>query len=206
MQPAQFEMPSQYSTYAEALYLALIDDPFYVTLADKISNGLNQREAMIDYFEYSILEAVEYGVICEASDGVSGVSVWAKPLDASRAVEKSARKRRFMSGRMGDYCSQNYQRIGTFMSQRARDFVRENEWYLSILGLVPEARGKGMGAGLIRPVLDQADAAGVPTYLESFTPENMPFYRHLGYEVAGTFYEPVTNSEYSLLRREPVKP
>ena len=39
---------------------------------------------------------------------------------------------------------------------------------------------------MLRPVLAQADAAGVPCYLETETERNVAFYRRRGFEVVKT--------------------
>jgi GNAT superfamily N-acetyltransferase len=57
-------------------------------------------------------------------------------------------------------------------------------WYLFFIGIDSGARGRGVGARLMAPVLQAADAAKMPCYLETPFPQTLPFYRKLGYEVA----------------------
>lgn len=54
--------------------------------------------------------------------------------------------------------------------------------YLFAIGTRKAARGKGMGKQLISPVLDAADRAGLPCYLENSNPANTGFYRSRGFE------------------------
>ena len=54
-------------------------------------------------------------------------------------------------------------------------------WYLEAIGTVPEARGQGVGATLLEPVLARCDADGLPAYLESSNPQNIPFYERHGF-------------------------
>jgi GNAT superfamily N-acetyltransferase len=61
----------------------------------------------------------------------------------------------------------------------------EPHWYLNVLGTVPDRQGQGLGAAVIRPVLDRCDADGARAYLESSNPRNLPFYRRHGFEDAG---------------------
>ena len=49
----------------------------------------------------------------------------------------------------------------------------------------PTARGAGIASSLMRESLDRARAAG--TVLSTLYPANVPLYRNLGYEYAGTF-------------------
>jgi GNAT superfamily N-acetyltransferase len=57
-------------------------------------------------------------------------------------------------------------------------------WYLFFIGIDSSARGRGIGARLMAPVLLAADAAKIPCYLETPFRQTLPFYRKLGYEVA----------------------
>lgn len=56
----------------------------------------------------------------------------------------------------------------------------EAHWYLHLLGASPAARGRGVGGRLLRHGLARADEAGLGVYLESSTPENVPFYEKFG--------------------------
>lgn len=57
----------------------------------------------------------------------------------------------------------------------------EPHWYLEAIGTVPEARGRGVGPTVLTPVLDRCDSDGVPAYLESSNPRNIPFYERHGF-------------------------
>jgi GNAT superfamily N-acetyltransferase len=61
----------------------------------------------------------------------------------------------------------------------------EPHWYLGIISTVPERQGTGLGAGLIRLVLDVCDRDGVASYLESSNPRNLSFYFRHGYRQIG---------------------
>lgn len=60
---------------------------------------------------------------------------------------------------------------------------QEPHWYLAVIGADPAAQGQGHGAALLRSGLAKADAAGMPAYLESSKPENIPFYQYFGFTV-----------------------
>jgi ribosomal protein S18 acetylase RimI-like enzyme len=60
---------------------------------------------------------------------------------------------------------------------------RDPHYYLAILGVDPTAQGQGLGSQVIRPMLDRCDTEGVPAYLESSKPENVPFYERHGFRV-----------------------
>ena len=62
-----------------------------------------------------------------------------------------------------------------------RHHLREPHWYLEALGVVPEARGKGVGGRVVQPVLDLCDEQRLPAYLESSNPRNYSFYERHGF-------------------------
>jgi GNAT superfamily N-acetyltransferase len=64
-----------------------------------------------------------------------------------------------------------------------RRYAPEPHYYLSTIGVVPEAQGRGRASALIRPVLAQADARGFTCYTETVTPENVPLYERYGFVV-----------------------
>lgn len=56
-------------------------------------------------------------------------------------------------------------------------------WYLGYLGTRCDSQGQGLGSAMLREVLDQADAAGVPAYLESSNERNLTLYKRHGFDV-----------------------
>ena len=61
--------------------------------------------------------------------------------------------------------------------------VSGQHWYLVALGVEPACQGKGIGSRLIQPVLIQADADGLPCYLETLNAKNIRFYQKHGFGV-----------------------
>ncbi len=196
---------TKFEPYAEALYHALRPDPFYLGLEVRVADGLNAKQAMLAYHSFSIFEAGHFGRIVMSDPEALGASVWACPLPSDQASRKARAKKQYISEKMGQACLSFYTEVGNFMGHMSAPITDENDWYLSILGLAPECQGRGIGRGLVSPILDEADRAGVATYLETFTPGNMRFYEQLGYVAMGQFEEPMTASPYWLMRREPVQ-
>ena len=58
-------------------------------------------------------------------------------------------------------------------------------WYLGVVATRPVHQGRGLGAKLIRRMLDLCDGEGLPAYLESSNPRNLPFYYRLGFVETG---------------------
>ena len=64
-------------------------------------------------------------------------------------------------------------------------FPREPHWYLPMIGVEPNAQGRGLGAALMRHALERCDRDGVTAYLESSNPLNISLYQRFGCERLG---------------------
>ncbi len=64
---------------------------------------------------------------------------------------------------------------------------KDPHMYLFTIGTTQAARGKGVGKGLLAPVLAACDAAAIPVYLENSNPANSGFYAAHGFERMGVF-------------------
>ena len=56
---------------------------------------------------------------------------------------------------------------------------QEPHWHLSVLGVAPERRGRGIASALLAPMLERCDRELVPAYLETANPAALALYeRH----------------------------
>lgn len=185
-----------------ALYEALRDDPFYHALESCFADIAEGRAAMLRYYDLSVQEAERWGRVGQ-SDGVVGLSVWSVPLPEQDAQQKAREKAATMQQAMGADCAALYRRICASMDEKEAQLGLGQMWYLSILGVSPDQQGQGLGRSLLNPVLDEADKAGVASYLTTFTPRNIPFYERQSYVKAARFPEPVTGRAFTVLVRQP---
>jgi len=192
----------KYQEMSRALYEALKDDPFYITIERSIDDREHAKHKMLKYFDYSIYESQKYGEILIPEGNPYGVSVWNKPVTDDDEEKRVKEKKTFLLRELGESALVTYNKIVEFMSDKAEPLICSKAWYLSIVGILPTHQGKGYGSNLITPVLSQTDQLNVPTYLETFTPRTKKFYRQLGYSEIGTFFEPTTQAEYSIMVRE----
>lgn len=190
----------KYPQYAKALYDALKHDPFYKAMEESVTICLGQ-EGMLRYMDYSIGEGERYGELFIPEHHPYGISIWSKPLSPGQSHKQHHEKENFLRRQMGEKSLETYHAIVGFMTDKSTFLISRRYWYLSIIGILPEYQGQGLGANLVTAILKKTDSAGIPTYLETFTPRNMSFYKRFGYQVVDSFHEPVTGAEYWLMTR-----
>ena len=74
-------------------------------------------------------------------------------------------------------------------------------WILHMIAVDPASQDQGLGGSLIRPVLEEADSAGVNCFLESGNERNLSFYLRRGFEVAEEVQVPDGPRVWGMLRR-----
>lgn len=201
LEPRRFRMQPDFPS-APALADALIVDPFYLAISVDHAHDMPRRKAVLaDYFAYSLGEAARTGRFLAAEDVRLGAAAWLLPRSEAVDAAESAAKSEYLAATLGPRGHDNYRRIVDFMAARSPAVVPGHAWYLSILGISPTAQGRGLGARLLAPTLAEADAAGVPCFLETFTPRSVAFYERLGFRGEAEHLEPVTNSGYLIMCR-----
>ena len=194
-----------YRSLAETLYQALTEDAFYITMEKSVVEG-SAREAMIRYMDYSMIEAKQFGKLLISSDRKSGAAIWSQPLSEENETKKNKRKREFLSDHMGTATLECYDAMVRSMAEKSLPQIDSQAWYLSIIGIHPRHQSKGLGLGLIEPVLQQTDRLQRQTFLETFTPRSIPFYERLGYHTVDRIHEPISRADYWLMVRAPRNP
>ncbi len=61
----------------------------------------------------------------------------------------------------------------------------EPHWYLPLIGVEPNAQGRGLGGALMRHAVARCDQEDAVAYLESSNPRNISLYERHGFEVMG---------------------
>jgi len=113
-----------------------------------------------------------------ASPDCSGVALWLSPgagpdEDALAAlIEEGVTKQR-----KGD--------VLAVFDEMARLHPTEPHWYLPLIGVEPRHQGQGLGAALLRPVLEKCEVLHLPAYLEATSSRSLPLYKRHGFEAIG---------------------
>lgn len=160
---------------AHALADAFADDPVW----GFVFGGLGRLDELTRFFEVCLRAGRRRGHTYLDVEG-HGVALWAPPdvgvLDRREAEEVAA----LVDGLHG---AAGLARFGQLTEATAAHHPRYPHFYLFILGVARPAQGRGLGGVLVDPVLDVCDREGLPAYLESSNPRNVPFYERLGFEV-----------------------
>jgi len=96
--------------------------------------------------------------------------------------------------------------LGTF-GEMERWHPEEPHWYLPMIGVEPQAQGRGLGAELMGHALARCDRDGALAYLESSNPRNISLYLRHGFEVLGEIRVGAAPPVTPMLRRpQPRRP
>ena len=74
-------------------------------------------------------------------------------------------------------------------------------WYLPMIGVEPSRQGSGVGSALLQHSLANCDADGLPAYLESSSPKNIPLYERFGFEQIGVIRAGDAPPMFPMLRK-----
>ena len=145
-----------------------------------------------------------YGEVYTTTGKVDGAAVWLTPESPPMSRETvTAAGIAEIPQRIG---AEPFQRLMTM--KRHMDELRRRDapgphWYLWVLGVDPPRQGQGVGSALLRPVLSRADEEGLPCYVETDKPINVPFYRRHGFEVVVEDDLPGGGFHYWTMKRQP---
>lgn len=127
-------------------------------------------------------------------DDASAVALWIPPGGAELTEDEAAQLEERFDGRVLEL-------FGRFEQAHPQG---PPHYYLSLLGTRPDQRGKGLGMALLAECLEQFDAEGVPSYLESSNPVNDARYEGVGYRRVGSFSTPDGAHTLATMWREPL--
>jgi GNAT superfamily N-acetyltransferase len=176
--PVRRATPADVPVIAGSLARAFRDDPVFRWLFPLGHSRVARNEAFFD-LELRHLH-LRHNEVWTAQDGAAAAlwdppGTWKVPLPT--LARTGPRLLRLLGARTP---------IGLYGLTRVE--ARHPEvphWYLAILGTDPDHQGRGLASAALAPVLARCDAEGTAAYLETATPENVPFYERHGFAVTG---------------------
>lgn len=112
------------------------------------------------------------------ANGSSGAALWLSPGVSS---DEESLKRLFNENTSDDIKAD----MEYIFGQMEKFHPAEPHWYLPMIGVDPAHQGSGIGSALMAESLKAVDRDGLPAYLESSNPRNIPLYQRHGFEVIG---------------------
>jgi ribosomal protein S18 acetylase RimI-like enzyme len=160
---------------AEVIADAFAEDPFWAWLFPEADRRLVVRSWITQLRVSYLPKGHSY-----TNDDVSGAALWSPPdkwqLSATQQLRLAPSYLRLLGPRRMRTASRAFAVI-------EGGHPDEPHWYLSVLGVTPLRQRSGVGRSLIEPMLERADADGVRSSLETFKPDNVPYYERFGFEV-----------------------
>jgi ribosomal protein S18 acetylase RimI-like enzyme len=156
------------------------------------------------HFSAMVRYGVMFGRVLATAGEPSGVAVWLPPGETAMTDNRIA-----AAGLDASPAVLGEQAFGRFASVMAQiEVYREQDvpprhWYLALLGVDPDYAGIGIGSSLLVPTLAQADADGLPCYLETAEERNVAFYRKHGFETVRHGTVPDTSVDFWTMQRLP---
>jgi GNAT superfamily N-acetyltransferase len=132
------------------------------------------RALIAPYFELG----VAWKVSAPGGDAL-GFAAWLPPAEAARFAEIEVNTRGEIYGLTRDGGA----RYGRFWDWIESHLPAEPCWLLDLVGVRPDAQGRGIGRALITHGTERAAAAGQPAFLETGNESNVAFYESLGFRV-----------------------
>jgi GNAT superfamily N-acetyltransferase len=168
-----------------------------------IPDSTRMLDIPVRFYRANIHMGLLYGEVY-TTRSMEGVAIWVSPGNTDFTFGQLLR-----SGLLTASLSMGLKTLGRFMRSASyfekvkKQAISGPHWVLVFLGIEPSQQGKGLGGGLIQPILDRADAEGVPCYLDSTNERNLTFYKKHGFEVAARGQVPNGGPQIWAMLREP---
>ena len=188
---------ADYDAVVATIAAAFNDDPLWAWMFPDARRRSEQQATMFGFYVASSLPG---RTVLIADELASAAIVYTPPGEPELSEEIEAQVRPFLVETLGADAPVRLETLERFegATPHGRPF-----YYVSFLGTHPEARGKGIGMGLLGEVCGRADADGEPVYLESSNPLNTPRYERHGFRRHTDFWTPGQEHVVTTMWREP---
>lgn len=166
--------PTDARAVSSALAAAFYDDPVFRWIHPQ---DTHRAVAVRGFFDLVVDVLAPHDDAWTTAAGVVGAALWVpyghEPMSDERGEVFIAQ--------VTDVAGPDADRMQDIVALLDEHHPPEPHEYLWFLGVVPAAQGHGIGAQLMAPVLERADRAQVPAYLEATSPQNRALYERLGF-------------------------
>jgi GNAT superfamily N-acetyltransferase len=196
--PARLARAAEIDDLAAVLADAFDDDPVMRFI---VPNDEAYRLRLTRLFRIELRSMLKLEATWVVDDGAAaGVAIWAPP---DRWKSSTADMLRSVVPALRVFGRAVRPAVAVLNALEAAHPRTPPHWYLGTIGTAASHRGRGVGGVLLRAQLARCDAEGIPAYLESSKPENVPYYRRFGFEERGELALPGDGPTVIPMWREP---
>jgi GNAT superfamily N-acetyltransferase len=181
------------------LTAAFLDDPVFAWIVPARDERAALLPGVFDAFAEAYAHHDETHVLLpdgEPDAPVCGVALWAPP--GAEPIHPDVEDR--FVARIAEVAGAHLERFGTVGEVFGAAHPSEACWFLSLLGVDAGQQGRGFGSTVLRGVLDAADLAGEPAYLEATNDRNRALYERHGFRHVGDLTLPDGPTAYAMWR------
>src|ERR1039458_742104 len=173
--------PDDVPAVAACLTSAFYDDPVWGlwTFPDEASRAQRLYELM----RFWALAGVRYPWV-RMTDHTEAVAIWLPPGEPEMTPEEKTAFGPLLTAVLGPRADEVHALFDCFGEHHPTD---EPHYYLSLWATHHDHAGRGLGTALIYDNLAHIDGQGMPAYLESTNPANLPRYEALGFRRRAEF-------------------
>ena len=167
----------EYSKVANILTSAFIDDPVFSWFMRKD----NKKWTALENMFHTTIDKFYTKSIVYKDTSSNGASIWVDSQDIPSGLSIGM-KIRFIYNVYKWTTLGGISRFFDMVEMGEEHHPKEPHHYLYVIGVKPEAQGKGIGTKLLQHHLDILDQKGIPAYLENSNKKNNEFYRRHGFK------------------------
>jgi GNAT superfamily N-acetyltransferase len=157
-----------------ALAAAFQDDPVFAWI---FPDPARRAVLTMSFFELAVDALAPHDDAWTTGAGVTGAALWV-PYGRPAMSEEDGER---FAGTLAELAGPDAGRMLETVALLDEHHPHEPHEYLWFLGVVPQAQGAGIGSALMAPVLERADRAGVPAYLEATSARSRALYERHGF-------------------------
>lgn len=165
---------------------AFASDPVWGGWAFPVEDEGARHEAQRRWWRFNLASAMRYPWVRLAPDD-GAATLWIPPRGEELTAQEEEELEPLLRELIGDHSGYFLEGLALFAESHPRE---ERHYYLSLLGTHTDHRGRGLGMALLAENLELVDREGLPSYLESTNPGNVPRYESVGFRKVGEFALP----------------
>ncbi|MFW9901305.1 MAG: GNAT family N-acetyltransferase [Candidatus Thorarchaeota archaeon] len=195
---------SQVDAAAKVLARAFEHDPLHISY---FPDPTTRVEKNYHLMKYGIRYSMMFGEVYTTSSRLEGIALWQLNDPVEELNKPKSLFTNWLTFRLevalGEAVEKVYS-VYDIMISTQFELIPSPHWYLFIIGVDPNFKGKGYASRLIKPMLSRIKREQLPCYLDTNNEENIGLYQHYGFKVLKRYQFPGTNViNWSMLRENP---